>query len=462
MPINDQNGLTPVVPRVLSVTELNRSVRLLLEQALPLTWVAGEISNLTIAASGHWYFALKDKQAQVRCVMFRSRTMVLDFRPQEGMQVELRATPALYEARGEFQLNVDFMRRAGLGALFEQFERLKARLAAEGLFASERKRALPAFPRRIGIVTSPAAAALRDVLTTLRRRMPGIEVVLYPTLVQGEGAAQQIAQALRKAGERAEVEVLIVCRGGGSIEDLWAFNEEVVARAIVASPLPVISGVGHETDVTIADFVADRRAPTPTAAAELVSPNRIELSARLQQLLRRLTRDVERTLQAGGQRLDYAARRLVHPGQRLEKQRLLLRQLFGRLRQAGQRRTEQAEWRVAAAARRLPQVRPDIAALQLRQRQLEQRMQAALQRRLELAQLQLQHLAVRLQQLNPDAVLQRGYSIVETADGSVISDAVQLQLDQPLRLRLAKGRAGVKVTDIEPPADLTGQESRNA
>lgn len=349
MPVNDQNGLTQVAPRVLSVTELNRSVRLLLEQTLPLAWVAGEISNLTVAASGHWYFALKDKQAQVRCVMFRSRAMALDFRPQEGMQVELRATPALYEARGEFQLNVDFMRRAGLGALFEQFERLKARLAAEGLFASERKRALPAFPRRIGIVTSPAAAALRDVLTTLRRRMPGIEVVLYPTPVQGEGAALQIAQALRKAGERAEVELLIVCRGGGSIEDLWAFNEEVVARAIAASPLPVISGVGHETDVTIADFVADRRAPTPTAAAELASPNRAELSARLQQLLRRLTRDVERTLQSGGQRLDYAARRLVHPGQRLEKQHLLLRQLQGRLRQAWQRRSEQAEWRVAAS-----------------------------------------------------------------------------------------------------------------
>lgn len=453
MPVNDQNGLTQVAPRVLSVTELNRSVRLLLEQTLPLAWVAGEISNLTVAASGHWYFALKDKQAQVRCVMFRSRSMALDFRPQEGMQVELRATPALYEARGEFQLNVDFMRRAGLGALFEQFERLKARLAAEGLFASERKRALPAFPRRIGIVTSPAAAALRDVLTTLRRRMPGIEVVLYPTPVQGEGAALQIAQALRKAGERAEVELLIVCRGGGSIEDLWAFNEEVVARAIVASPLPVISGVGHETDVTIADFVADRRAPTPTAAAELASPNRAELSARLQQLLRRLTRDVERTLQSGGQRLDYAARRLVHPGQRLEKQRLLLRQLQGRLRQAWQRRSEQAEWRVAAAAQRLPQLRPDVATLQLRRRQLQQRMQTALQRRLELAQLQLQHLALRLQQLSPDAVLQRGYSIVETADGSVISDATQLQPEQTLRLRLAKGRAGVKVTDVEPQAD---------
>lgn len=453
MPVNDQNGLTQVAPRVLSVTELNRSVRLLLEQTLPLAWVAGEISNLTVAASGHWYFALKDKQAQVRCVMFRSRAMALDFRPQEGMQVELRATPALYEARGEFQLNVDFMRRAGLGALFEQFERLKARLAAEGLFASERKRALPAFPRRIGIVTSPAAAALRDVLTTLRRRMPGIEVVLYPTPVQGEGAALQIAQALRKAGERAEVELLIVCRGGGSIEDLWAFNEEVVARAIAASPLPVISGVGHETDVTIADFVADRRAPTPTAAAELASPNRVELSARLQQLLRRLTRDVERTLQSGGQRLDYAARRLVHPGQRLEKQRLLLRQLQGRLRQAWQRRSEQAEWRVAAAAQRLPQLRPDVATLQLRRRQLQQRMQTALQRRLELAQLQLQHLALRLQQLSPDAVLQRGYSIVETADGSVISDATQLQPEQTLRLRLAKGRAGVKVTDVEPQAD---------
>ena len=445
------NQLTASVSRVLSVSELNRSVRQLLEQSLPLAWVAGEISNLTIAASGHWYFALKDKQAQVRCVMFRSRAAALDFRPQEGMQVELRATPGLYEARGEFQLNVDFMRRAGLGALFEQFERLKAKLAAEGLFDSERKRLLPAFPQRIGIVTSPAAAALRDVLTTLRRRMPAIEVVLYPTLVQGEGAALQIAAAIRTAGERAEVDLLIVCRGGGSIEDLWAFNEEVVARAIVASPLPVICGVGHETDVTIADFVADRRAPTPTAAAELASPNRAELSLRLQQLLRRLTRDVERTLLAGGQRMDYAARRLVHPGQRLEKQRMLLQQLHGRLQQAWRRQREQADWRVASAGRRLPQLRPDIVALQRRQQQLESRLQGGMQRRLQLAALRLQHLGAQLQQLNPDAVLQRGYSIVATMDGQVVSDAGDVSLRQHLQLRLARGQLEVEVASITLP-----------
>jgi exodeoxyribonuclease VII large subunit len=246
--------------RVIGVAELNRLAKELIERQLPLMWVAGEISNFMRAASGHCYFSLKDAQAQVRCVMFRHKAQLHDWKPENGMQIEVRATPSFYEARGEFQLNVEAMRRAGLGALYAAFEQLKARLSAEGLFAEERKQVLPRFPRAIGIVTSPHAAALRDVLTTLKRRMPAIPVIIYPTPVQGEGAAAKIAAALATADARAECDVLILCRGGGSIEDLWAFNEDVVARAIDACNLPVICGVGHETDFTIADFVADVRA----------------------------------------------------------------------------------------------------------------------------------------------------------------------------------------------------------
>ncbi|MDE2117752.1 MAG: exodeoxyribonuclease VII large subunit, partial [Betaproteobacteria bacterium] len=234
--------------RVFSVRELNLAAKQLLENGLPLLWVRGEISNFTCAASGHWYFSLKDEQAQVRCVMFRHKSQYLDWQPKNGMQVEVLALATLYEARGDFQLTLEQMRSAGLGVLYEAFERLKRKLEGEGLFDAARKRTLPFFPAQIGIVTSPQAAALRDVLTTLSRRMPGIPIVLYPVPVQGEGAAQKIAQAIRLANERAECDVLLVCRGGGSLEDLWAFNEEVVARAIDASKIPGVSGVGHETD----------------------------------------------------------------------------------------------------------------------------------------------------------------------------------------------------------------------
>src|SRR5688572_17380583 len=261
-----------VPPQILSVADLNRLAREIVERHLPLSWVAGEISNFKRYDSGHCYFTLKDETAQVDCVMFRTKAMLLPWKPENGMQVEVRAYATLYEARGRFQLTVEVMRRSGLGALYEAFERLKAKLEREGLFDPARKRVLPRFPRMIGVVTSPQAAALRDVLTTLERRSPGVPVIVYPTPVQGEGAGSRIADAVTKAANRAECDVLIVCRGGGSIEDLWAYNDEALARAIAASAIPVVSGVGHETDFTIADFVADVRAPTPTAAAQLVSP----------------------------------------------------------------------------------------------------------------------------------------------------------------------------------------------
>src|SRR5437763_1970592 len=280
-------------PPVLTVTALNQQVARLLERSFPLVWIGGEISNFTRAASGHWYFTLKDDAAQVRAVMFRGRAQYAGFTPREGDKVEVRALVTLYGARGDYQINVEAIRRAGVGALFEAFLRLKEKLTAEGLFDEDRKRPLPLFARAIGIVTSPQAAALRDVLTALRRRAPHVRVVLYPAPVQGQGAAEKIADAIRTASNRAEVDVLIVARGGGSIEDLWSFNEEIVARAIAATSMPVISGVGHETDFTIADFAADLRAATPTAAAELVAAHEEQLCAQLQNLAASLARSLK-------------------------------------------------------------------------------------------------------------------------------------------------------------------------
>ena len=364
--------------RVYSVRELNFAAKQLLENSLPLLWVRGEISNFVSAASGHWYFSLKDEQAQVRCVMFRHKSQYLDWQPKNGMQVEVLALATLYEARGDFQLTLEQMRPAGLGALYEAFERLKKKLEGEGLFDAARKRELPFMPTQIGIVTSPQAAALRDVLTTLARRMPGIPVVLYPTPVQGEGAAQKIAQAILLANERAECDVLMVCRGGGSIEDLWAFNEEVVARAIASSTIPVVSGVGHETDFTIADFVADERAPTPTAAAQRVAPDRDALLRRLRDMLQHLQRAQRNRLQNVMQALDYLQRRLLHPAQQLQNKTRQLEQLQQRMQRVFAYRIQQQHWRWQSLAQRLCASSSDFARMQDRQGNLAQRLFTAM------------------------------------------------------------------------------------
>src|ERR1700729_3039034 len=298
---------------VVPVSALNRAIGTMLERSFPLVWVAGEVSNFTRAASGHWYFSIKDAQAQMRCVMFRGRAQHAEFTPREGDRIEVRALVTMYEPRGEFQLNVEAVRRTGQGRLYEAFLRLKAQLEAEGLFAADRKRPLPAHPRAIGIVTSLQAAALRDVLTTLARRAPHVPVVIYPAPVQGAGVAGKLAAMVEQASIRREVDVLIVCRGGGSIEDLWAFNEEVLARAIAESAVPVVSGVGHETDFTIADFAADIRAPTPTAAAELVSPQRALLLRDLEHRHAALARGFGRMMERRAQQLDWLARRLRSP-----------------------------------------------------------------------------------------------------------------------------------------------------
>jgi exodeoxyribonuclease VII large subunit len=437
---------------VISVSELNRSARQLLEQNFPLLWVAGEISNFTAAVSGHWYFSLKDGSAQVRCAMFRHKSQYLDWMPKNGDQVEVRAAVTLYEARGEFQLSVENLRRAGLGALYEAYEKLKARLEKEGLFAEAYKLPLPAFPRQIGIVTSPAAAALRDVLTTLHRRMPMLPVILYPTPVQGEGAAAKIAEAINTAAARTECDVLIVCRGGGSIEDLWSFNEEIVARAIHACPIPVISGIGHETDFTIADFAADRRAPTPTAAAELASPNRADLRRRLDSLHDGMSRRLRQNLEQRMQQVDYLSRRLLHPGERLDARLSHLTHLHQRLNHGVSRNLNENEWRLHRIGQRLANALPDIALQQARQLELAQRLRLAFSHRLQEQHNTLHRLQSSLAHLNPQSVLDRGFSMVRSAAGEIVRNSAEIDLGESLSLTFAQGCAKATVTSKESEA----------
>ena len=434
--------------RILSVGELNFAAKQLLENGLPMLWVRGEISNFVSASSGHWYFSLKDEQAQVRCVMFRHKSQYLNWKPKNGLQVEVLALATLYEARGDFQLTLEQMRPAGLGVLYEAFERLKKKLEGEGLFDAARKRKLPFMPTQIGIVTSPQAAALRDVLTTLAKRMPSIPVFLYPTPVQGEGAAQKIAQAIWLANERAECDVLLVCRGGGSIEDLWAFNEEVVARAIVASSIPIVSGVGHETDFTIADFVADERAPTPTAAAQCVVPDADDLLKNLRNLALHLQRAQRNKLQNAMQSLDYSQRRLVHPAQQLQNKTVQLDQLQLRMQRAFVYCKQQQHWRWQSLAQRLRAASSDFARMQDRQTNLAERLVKAMR------SVQAQRLAIldnaaqNLTLLDPKQVLMRGYSLVQDAKGNIVSNTDQLVTGTELRVIFEKGWARTEVREV--------------
>lgn len=438
----------------LSVAALNRLVRECVEQNFPLCWVAGEISNLTVAASGHAYFTLKDEAAQVRCVMFRNRYQMLGWRPANGQRIEARVLVSLYEARGDFQLNVETMRQAGAGNLFERFQQLKAKLESEGLFAAERKRALPDFPRCIGIVTSPQAAALRDVLSTLARRAPQVAAILFPTPVQGDGAAAQIAAAIATAASSGLCDALIVCRGGGSMEDLWAFNEEIVARAIHACPIPVVSGVGHETDFTIADFAADLRAPTPTAAAEIIAPARAELLGRLAELQAALQRQFRHGLEQRALRLDSAARRLLPPSERLARQRDHLRHLAQRLGNASARMLDDAAHRSAALHQQLLRVRPQATALLRRTDALSSRLHAARERAHLQRTAHLARLADSLDHLNPLAVLGRGYALVRDDRGAIVTDARMMEPSAAIHVYLAHGRLDAEVTGIDASAEI--------
>ncbi|MBI5007130.1 MAG: exodeoxyribonuclease VII large subunit [Nitrosomonadales bacterium] len=437
--------------RVLSVRELNLAAKQIIESGLPLLWVRGEISNFVSAASGHWYFSLKDEQAQVRCVMFRHKSQYLDFKPANGMQVEVLALATLYEARGDFQLTLEKMRPAGLGALYEAFERLKTKLEDEGLFDVARKRDLPLLPKQIGIVTSPQAAALRDVLRTLANRMPSVPVVLYPTPVQGDGAAQKIAQAIRTASRRAECDVLILCRGGGSIEDLWAFNEEVVARAIAASHVPVVSGVGHETDFTIADFVADLRAATPTAAAQATVPDSQELRQRLVLQRQQLRRAVMRQFEQRMQQVDFLQRRLVHPAQRIQQQSERLALLQQRIQRAGMASLQRQQWHWSGLWQRLRGLRPQVPRLLEQQESRALRLDAAMRGALDRHEARLAALRQHLQHLDPQQVLARGYSMVRDAQGNIVVSSRQIKLGETLEIAFAQGGAQALVQEKREP-----------
>lgn len=436
---------------VLSVSALNRLAREALETALPLLWVGGEISNLVRAPSGHVYFTLKDANAQVRCAMWRNRAQLLPFRPENGMRVEARALVTLYEARGDYQLNIEALRPAGIGDLYEAFNRLKERLAAEGLFDPAARRALPRFPRGVGIVTSPSAAALRDVLSALQRRAPHLPVVLYPALVQGVEAPGRLVEALRRAGERCAadgIDVVLLVRGGGSIEDLWAFNDEALARAIRACPVPVVSGVGHETDFTIADFAADLRAATPTGAAELASAGFHAARLELANLAPRLQRALQRRLEVAAQRVDRAALQLVHPRQRLAQAAMRTSMLQDKLRAGLSRRLERATHDVSQLKLRLRSGRPVIAQAHDRLSMLAARLHRSAAERVQREQQCLAGLAAHLQHLAPEAVLARGYAIARSADGRILRSIAEVAEGDTLKLQLADGRLATRVTGI--------------
>ncbi|MBI5901041.1 MAG: exodeoxyribonuclease VII large subunit [Rhodocyclales bacterium] len=435
---------------IIPVSELNRRVRLALEGEFPLQWVAGEISNLTRAASGHVYFSLKDETAQARCVMFRSRAQAIPWRLENGQQVEARALVSLYEPRGDFQLGVESLRRAGLGRLFEAFARLRERLEAEGMFASQGKRPLPSFPRTIGIIASPQAAALRDVLAAIRRRAPHLGVILYPSLVQGEGAGERIADAITLAGKRGECDVLLVVRGGGSIEDLWAFNEECVARAIAASPLPIVSGVGHETDNTIADFVADMRAATPTAAAELATQHWFAARQHLVEQESSLLHSCGRRLDQAQYTLDQLMLRLVHPSTRLERSRTNLDLLASRMKGTLPEMLRHKQSRLDHAALALGRSVPRIDATSGRIELLARRLLTAGQKRHAEHSGRVSQLERALHHLNPAHTLARGYAVARDAKGAVISNAGMLATGQAITVQFAHGDIDASVLVARP------------
>ncbi|MFT3779726.1 MAG: exodeoxyribonuclease VII large subunit [Ottowia sp.] len=445
-------------PRVWQVGALARAAADALDARFNPVAVRGEVSGFTRAASGHCYFALKDAAGQLRCAMFRRAAALLDFNPREGDQVELRGRLTVYEPRGDLQLVVESMARAGQGALFEQFLRLKARLEAEGLFDPARKRALPALPRGIGLVTSPGAAALHDVLTALARRVPHIPVLLAPAAVQGAGAPAELRAALQKLyllaqGGRAleadsahKIDVILLVRGGGSIEDLWAFNDEQLARAIAASPVPVIAGVGHETDFTIADFVADLRAPTPTAAAELVSPPRAQWLAGVEATAERLARALRGRLDAEAQRIDWLAGRLGRPSSAVAAERTRLERHAARLRHALALRLERERTRLDRAGERLPRAAvPPLAAGQAHLARLAERLPAALARQGEAAHERLHRAELRLAALDPRRVLERGYAWLADEGGRPLTRAAQAEPGQAVAATLADGQVDMTV-----------------
>lgn len=430
---------------VISVAQLNRYVAQVLDQQVPLVWIRGEISNFTAAASGHWYLSLKDDHAAVKAVMFRGRAMSVDFRPQNGMEVEVLGRVTLYEPRGDYQIQIEKMRRSGLGNLHEAFLRTKEKLAKEGLFDAQRKKTLPFFVKTVGVVTSLGAAALHDVLSAIARRAPYINIIVYPSLVQGKDAPASLIQALQQAQARQEVDVVLLVRGGGSIEDLWAFNDEALARVIADFSLPIISGVGHETDFTIADFVADVRAPTPTAAAEMVSVTTEQWQNLLSQHLHYLSKAIARQLQTLSIQVDKASHRLVSPQQRLQQfvqhQQFLQLRLQRRMEQVLQEREAQLSQEIRRLKGLSQRILPPLSLIE----QLQAHLNRAMPKYLSQKRRALDAQTSALQAYNPRAILKRGYSITYDEQSHIVRQSGDVQAGHKLRIELANGSLDVMV-----------------
>ena len=434
--------------RVITVSALNQEIAQVLKRMFPLVWIGGEVTGFTRAASGHWYFSLKDAYAQIACVMFRGRAQYTDFVPRNGDYIEARALLSMYEPRGDLQLNVESIRRAGQGRLYEAFLRLKEELAAQGFFDIARKKILPKFVQRVGIVTSLQGAALHDVLTTLARRTPHLHIIIYPSQVQGAGASLALANALDKANQRLEVDVLLLCRGGGSLEDLWAFNEKILAHAMMRSQLPIVTGVGHETDFTIADFVADLRAPTPTAAAELVSSSRNTYVESIKNNAYFLNSALEHVLNRYAQQLDAIARLLKTPGEQLRQQEKKLShyvmQLCSRMNQSLDVQRSQLHSASICFSQNKPPVTTLRAALS---NDLQNRWLGQSHTYYANMRYQIDVIKNHLNALNPQHVLDRGYAIVEDKEGHVLRNPNQLRAGQQVTVHMAEGSVDMAVAD---------------
>ncbi|MBU2113822.1 MAG: exodeoxyribonuclease VII large subunit [Gammaproteobacteria bacterium] len=430
-------------PDIYSVSRLNSEVRLTLELQFQTLWLQGEVSNFVAAASGHWYFSLKDSAAQVKCAMFKMANRGSSFRPQNGQQVLIRARISVYEPRGEYQLLAEFIESAGAGLLKQQFEQLKAKLEAEGLFDPAGKKALPAQVQRVGVITSPTGAAVRDIVTVLKRRAPGIEVIIYPSQVQGETAAVQLRNMLNTGIRRNEVDVLIIGRGGGSLEDLWCFNDEALCRAVAACPIPIVSAVGHEIDFALTDFVADVRAPTPSAAAELVSPDQSHLLERIMRLRSALIQAQRARMQHAAPKLLNLSQRLLalHPKRRLQQQQQRLDELQLRLSSTIKRSVQNAQQQQQYLDKSLRQLSPVKTLLQHTQHitQLERRLINSQQLQLKQSKQQLAQLSSQLNTVSPLATLARGYSITFDDKQQVVTSSNQLKAGDNVAIKLAEG-----------------------
>ncbi|MEQ9861637.1 exodeoxyribonuclease VII large subunit [Pectobacterium cacticida] len=448
---------------IFTVSRLNQTVRQLLEMEMGQIWLSGEISNLSQPSSGHWYFTLKDERAQVRCAMFRNSNRKVMFRPQNGQQVLIRATLTLYEPRGDYQLLAESMQPAGDGLLQQQFEQLKQKLTAEGMFDQQFKQALPSPAKQVGVITSTSGAALHDILQVLQRRDPSLPVVVYPTSVQGVDAPLQIVRAIELANQRDECDVLIVGRGGGSLEDLWSFNDERVARAIFASHIPIVSAVGHETDVTIADFVGDLRAPTPSAAAELVSRNQLELLRQIRSQRQRLEMAMDYYLAQRNREFTRLHHRLQqqHPQLRLARQQARLVKLRQRLDDAIQQQLRQTSRRSERLQQRLMQQQPQtrIHRAQQRLQQLSYQMQSAVERQLNQNKQKLGIACSRLEGISPLATLARGYTVTTLPGGQVLKNIAQVTSGEILTTRLQDGWVESQVT-TQIPRQMTPSERK--